>query len=67
MKTKAAKAAEFALKLKSENDAQSETMSSTSPKKNVELTSTIGGMSTVDSEKKIKEMEKRITKMRNEK
>jgi hypothetical protein len=31
------------------------------------MESTIGGGSTVDAEKKIKELEKKITKLRNEK
>lgn len=72
LKTKAAKAAEIALKMKKENDENV-----ASPKKssqhlptNVDMKdtlSTLGGASTMDAEKRLKEQEKKITKLRNDK
>lgn len=70
LKTKAAKAAEFALKLKADQDKQEE--ETKSPEKStMKEMSTMGGanstfMSGMDPEKKVKELEKKITKMRNE-
>lgn len=61
LKTKASKAAEFAIKLKKESDE--------SPKKSVDNMSSIsstmmgGGQ---DTEKRMKELEKKVTKLRNE-
>ena len=62
LKTKASKAAEFAIKFKKESDE--------SPKKLVDNMSSIG--STMmgggqDTEKRMKEREKKVTKLRNEK
>lgn len=69
LKTKAAKAAEFALKLKSEQEKGGDEQPSPT-KSTMKEQSTIGGNSTfmsgMDSEKKVKELEKKVTKMRNE-
>jgi hypothetical protein len=67
LKTKAAKAAEIALKIKKENDENI-----ASPKKSQQsldlkdTVSTLGGPS-LDAEKRFKEQEKKVTKLRNEK
>ena len=74
LKTKAAKAAEFAIKIKKENDSIAE--SPVVPKRGFgggametikDGASTIGGGSTIDAEKRFKEQEKKTTKLRNEK
>ena len=72
LKTKAAKAAEIAIKIKKENDTM--IMESPQLQKKVggpvdtlkDNMSTIGGGSTIDMEKRFKEQEKKITKLRNE-
>ena len=63
LKTKAAKAAEIAIKIKKESEEPT-----SEPKKGLE-TSTLGGsgMLTIESEKRSKELEKKVTKLRNEK
>ena len=67
LKTKAAKAAEFALQLKKEQDDSSAVMPSPSKADALSMMgeSTVGGGG-YDAEKKLKELEKRMTKMRNE-
>ena len=70
LKTKAAKAAEIAIKIKKENDTimESPQMQKKGPLDIVKDTmSTIGGGSTLEMEKRFKEQEKKITKLRNEK
>ena len=70
LKTKAAKAAEFALKMKNERDnEEQESMSTSSPKKtgNITMAETTSTISGLDLDKKVKECEKKITKLRNEK
>ena len=64
LKTKAAKAAEFALDLKSQQDKQEASIHG-SPTKTV-VTDALGGLSGADTDKRLKEAEKRITKLRNE-
>ena len=59
LKTKAAKAAEFALEMKKENDS---TMKDAPILREAQAPIE----NTSEAERKIKEMEKRITKMRNE-
>ena len=61
MKTKAAKAAEFAISLKKEQDT--ETANNTIGN---ELPVSTSDMSSKEMEAKIKDLEKRITKQRNE-
>ena len=60
MKTKAAKAAEFALDLKSQQD-KAEANAVGSPSKTMNMSSD-GGSSGADLERKLKDAEKRITK-----
>ncbi len=74
LKIKAAKAAEIAIRMKKENDEMSgespSSASKTSQKKPgdtaMNLTSTTG-LPGFDLERKYKELEKKVTKMRNEK
>ena len=65
LKTKAAKAAEIAIKIKKEAEAEPPVEQ---PKKGG-LESSLGGssMMTLESEKRSKELEKKVTKLRNEK
>lgn len=68
LKTKAAKAAEFAIDLKKENDARMNKTASSNLAEN-QLDSpmkSMGGGGTLSDDKKSKELEKRITKLRNE-
>ena len=68
LKTKAAKAADIALKMKKENE-ELESNATTSPKKSDPM-QTVGGASLmtggIESEKRAKELEKKVTKLRNE-
>lgn len=74
LKTKAAKAAEIALKMKKENDHIIENGGGASPKKPLDpkhmtqgtISSMGDGATFQDLEKKMKEHEKKITKLRNE-
>ena len=72
LKTKAAKAAEIAIRMKKENDVL-ESQGEKSPPQKRAMAGTISdgtmssGLSEMESEKRAKELEKRITKMRNEK
>jgi len=68
LKTKAAKAAEFAIDLKKENDARmNKTASSNLPENQLDSPmKSMGGGGTLADDKKSKELEKRITKLRNE-
>jgi hypothetical protein len=63
LKNKAAKAAEFALEMKKENDAS---MKKAPILKTQEPTANSSTMSGGEAERKLKELEKRVTKMRNE-
>lgn len=60
MKTKAAKAAEIALKLKQDNEKVE------APAQEKEMATTFTGGAGLDDAKKVKELERRITKMRND-
>ena len=62
MKDKASKAAEFAISLKNDQD-KPKNDATASPSKLMD--SQIGGMSQ-DAKNKVKDMEKRVTKLRNE-
>lgn len=67
LKTKAAKAAEFAIDLKKENDARmNKTATSNLPENQLESPMKTMGGATLSDDKKSKELEKRITKLRNE-
>jgi regulator of replication initiation timing len=75
LKTKAAKAAEIALKMKKENDEISSTVGGESPQikkglgaapTDTMMASSTVGMSGAEIERKCKELEKKVTKMRNE-
>ena len=65
LKVKAAKAAEFALELKKENDAK---MTSAPPLKAMDepLSPTINGLSGSEAEKRVKDAEKKMVRLRNE-
>lgn len=66
IKTKAAKAAEYALEMRKENEMSKSQMQSEGMMTGGESVFPSTGGSPADSEKRLKEMEKRITKMRNE-
>lgn len=67
LKTKAAKAAEFAIDLKKENDARmNKTATSNLPENQLDSPMKAMGGATLSDDKKSKELEKRITKLRNE-
>ena len=60
LKTKAAKAAEIALKLKQDNEKIE------APAQEKEMATTFTGGAGLDDAKKVKDLERRITKMRND-
>lgn len=68
LKTKAAKAAEIAIKMKKENDEITSQGGSGSPqqKKPTPSDTMMSSMSGVETERKYRELEKKVTKMRNE-
>ena len=74
LKTKAAKAAEFALELKKENDKQGDTQSghgkTKQPSSDAGAASFMGspgpGAPSLEQERKVKEMEKKMVRLRNE-
>lgn len=69
LKTKAARAAEIALKFKQEKENEEDqsqiTMSPSKKTSGFDSSSMMG--TTVDQEKRVKELEKKVTKLRNEK